>query len=123
MDSGNNRVLRYNPGSNYGVTVATTSFNTPRGMRLDSIGNLYVTDLSQRVIKFPCGRCNTDYFDKYNTITSYSKVYNASTTTYTTTIPTTVTTTTSTTTTSVTTTTASKDNFNILFYHLCIIKR
>jgi hypothetical protein len=58
MDSGNNRVLRYNPGSNYGVTVATTSFNTPRGMRLDSIGNLYVTDLSQRVIKFPCGRCN-----------------------------------------------------------------
>lgn len=55
MDSGNNRILRYNPGSNSGVVVASASFNAPRGMRLDSSGNLFVTDQSHRVIKFPCG--------------------------------------------------------------------
>lgn len=56
MDSGNNRILGYNPGSTFGVTVAAASFNNPRGMRLDPVGNLFVTDLSHRVIKFYCGK-------------------------------------------------------------------
>ena len=54
MDSGNNRLQRWWPGSTYGVTVASASMSNPRGMRLDSLGNLVVADASNsRVLSFP----------------------------------------------------------------------
>ena len=55
MDSGNDRILRYFPNSNQGVTIASAAFSTGRGMRLDSVGNIYVTDLNHRVTRFLCG--------------------------------------------------------------------
>ena len=61
MDAGNNRVLRYDRGSNTGTIVVSGSFSNPRGMRLDSSGNLFVTDLAHRVLKFPCGILLIEY--------------------------------------------------------------
>ncbi len=60
-DAGNNRILRYAPGSTTGVVVAggngagngLNQFNAPVDMRLDRNGNLYVADLNNhRVLKF-----------------------------------------------------------------------
>jgi hypothetical protein len=118
MDAGNNRVLRYDPGSNNGITVATASFNTPRGMRLDSVGNLYVTDLSHRVIKFPCGNSHTNAYSYSIELYSFfsSIVYNATTTTLTTTIPTTVTTITRTSSTTTTTLTPPSSKKLVLIF-------
>jgi hypothetical protein len=57
MDAGNNRVQRFAPGSMTADTIAAMAFNAPRGMRLDTIGNLYVTDQNNhRVIFFRCGK-------------------------------------------------------------------
>lgn len=57
MDAGNNRVQRFASGSTVGETVAAMAFNSPRGMRVDSIGNIYVADTnSHRIIQFRCGK-------------------------------------------------------------------
>ncbi|CAF5052656.1 unnamed protein product, partial [Rotaria sp. Silwood1] len=54
MDSGNNRIQRWWPGSTYGVTVASASLNNPRGMAFDTSGNLAVADESyHRMVLFP----------------------------------------------------------------------
>lgn len=56
MDAGNNRVQRFAPGSTTGETVAAMSFNAPRGMRVDSIGNIFIADsANHRIILFRCG--------------------------------------------------------------------
>ncbi|CAF3803800.1 unnamed protein product [Rotaria magnacalcarata] len=89
MDAGNNRVQRFAPGASLGDTMASMAFSNPRGMRIDSVGNLFIADMSNhRIISFRC-------------------VYNVSTTTITTSTTTSATTTssTSTSTTSTTSTT------------------
>ncbi|CAF3628500.1 unnamed protein product [Rotaria sp. Silwood1] len=54
IDSGNNRIQRWWPGSTYGVTVASASLNNPRGMAFDTSGNLVVADESyHRMVLFP----------------------------------------------------------------------
>ena len=54
MDSGNNRIQRWSPGSTYGVTVASAAMSNPRGLSFDTYGNLVVADLSNhRVLSFP----------------------------------------------------------------------
>ncbi|CAF3633133.1 unnamed protein product [Rotaria sp. Silwood1] len=54
MDSGNNRIQRWWPGSIYGVTVASASLYNPRGMAFDTSGNLVVVDESyHRIVLFP----------------------------------------------------------------------
>ena len=53
IDSGNNRIQRWAPGSTYGVTVASAAMSNPRGLSFDTYGNLVVADLSnQRVLAF-----------------------------------------------------------------------
>ena len=53
MDSGNNRIQRWWPGSTYGITVVSASFYNPRGMTIDPSGNLAVADYSyHRVVLF-----------------------------------------------------------------------
>jgi hypothetical protein len=57
MDAGNNRVQRFAPGSTIADTIVSLTFSSPRGMRLDSIGNLYIADMNnQRVLQFRCGK-------------------------------------------------------------------
>ena len=46
MDSGNNRIQRWWPGSTYGVTVLSGSFWNPRGIVFDPFGNLVIADQS-----------------------------------------------------------------------------
>ena len=46
MDSGNNRIQRWWPGSTYGVTVVAASFSNPRGIAFDPSGNLAIADQS-----------------------------------------------------------------------------
>ena len=54
MDSGNNRIQRWWPGSTYGVTVAAAALSNPRGMAFDPYGNLVVADHSyHRMVLFP----------------------------------------------------------------------
>ena len=54
MDSGNNRIQRWSPGSTYGVTVASASMSNPRGLSFDTYGNLVVADMSNhRIVSFP----------------------------------------------------------------------
>ena len=54
MDTGNNRIQRWWPGSTYGVTVAATSSAYLRGMALDPSGNLVTPDYSyHRILLFP----------------------------------------------------------------------
>jgi cytochrome bd-type quinol oxidase subunit 1 len=54
MDSGNNRIQLWPPGSTFGVTVVSAAMYNPRGMALDPDGNLAVADYSYyRVILFP----------------------------------------------------------------------
>ncbi len=56
MDSGNNRIQRWWPGSTYGVSVVLGSFSNPRGMAFDPFGNLAVADYSyHRVVLFSVG--------------------------------------------------------------------
>ena len=53
MDSGNDRVQRWNPSSTYGVTVAKASLSNAPGFSFDTLGNLIVADMSNhRVISF-----------------------------------------------------------------------
>ncbi|CAF0947181.1 unnamed protein product [Rotaria sordida] len=53
LDSNNNRVQKWYPGSSYGVTVALGSMNLPIGMTFDRLGNLVVADTSyHRIISF-----------------------------------------------------------------------
>lgn len=62
MDAGNNRIQRFAPGSLIADTIAAMTFNNPRGMRLDSIGNLYIADQSNhRVIFYRCGNIQFTY--------------------------------------------------------------
>lgn len=57
MDAGNNRVQRFASGSTTGETIVSMAFNSPRGMRLDSISNIYIADMTnQRVVLFRCGK-------------------------------------------------------------------
>lgn len=60
MDSGNERIQRWWPGSTYGMTVASsTSLYNPRGLVIDALGNLVLADYSyHRVVSFPggCGK-------------------------------------------------------------------
>ncbi len=52
MDSGNNRIQRWWPGSTYGVTVLSGSFLNPRGISFDPSGNLVIADMSySRVVR------------------------------------------------------------------------
>ncbi|CAF4109536.1 unnamed protein product [Rotaria magnacalcarata] len=54
MDSGNNRIQRWWPGSTYGVTMAAAVLSNPRGMAFDPYGNLVVADYSNhRMVLFP----------------------------------------------------------------------
>ncbi|CAF1577914.1 unnamed protein product [Rotaria magnacalcarata] len=46
MDSGNNRIQRWSPGSTYGITLVTAAMSSPRGMSFDNMGNLVVADMS-----------------------------------------------------------------------------
>jgi tripartite motif-containing protein 71 len=53
MDSGNNRIQCWSPGSTYGVTVASAVLGNPRGMAFDPWGNLVVADMSyHRMVMF-----------------------------------------------------------------------
>lgn len=62
MDAGNNRIQRFAPGSLVADTIAAMSFSNPRGMRLDSIGNLYIADQSNhRVVFFRCGKSHSPF--------------------------------------------------------------
>ncbi|CAF4840942.1 unnamed protein product [Rotaria sp. Silwood1] len=63
MDSGNNRIQRWWPGSTYGTTVASSaSMYNPRGLTIDPLGNLVLADCSNhRVVSFAggCGPTTT----------------------------------------------------------------
>jgi hypothetical protein len=53
MDSANNRIQRWWPGSTYGVTIILAALYNPRGMAFDPSGSLAVADYSyQRVLLF-----------------------------------------------------------------------
>ncbi|CAF4113824.1 unnamed protein product, partial [Rotaria magnacalcarata] len=53
VDSSNNRVQRWVPGASYGITVASSTMSNPRGLSLDSSGNIIVADMSlHRIISF-----------------------------------------------------------------------
>ena len=53
MDFSNERVQRWWPGANYGVTVAAANMYNPYGMAFDTLGNIFVADTSyHRVISF-----------------------------------------------------------------------
>lgn len=57
MDAGNNRVQRFAPGATVADTVLSMAFNAPRGMRLDSMGDLYIADMNNhRVILYRCSK-------------------------------------------------------------------
>lgn len=64
VDGGNNRIQRWSPGSTYGVTIASsTSLLDPRGIAIDTLGNLVVADCDRhRVISF-FGRCSKFHRD------------------------------------------------------------
>jgi len=74
-DANNNRVLRYNPGFGNGATasivlgqpnvlsnsagISDSSLNSPRGLGIDSAGNLWIADsANNRVLKFSPGFSN-----------------------------------------------------------------
>ena len=44
MDAGNNRIQRWKPGSTYGVTIVAGTMSNPKGLSMDSLGNLAVAD-------------------------------------------------------------------------------
>ncbi len=46
MDSGNNRIQQWWPGSTYGVTVVAAGFSNPRGIAFDPSGNFAIADYS-----------------------------------------------------------------------------
>lgn len=54
MDSNNNRVQKWWPGANFGVTVvAASSMSGPRGLRFDPFGNMVIADVGMsRVLSF-----------------------------------------------------------------------
>lgn len=57
MDAGNDRIQRFAPGSAIGVTVAAMAFSTPKGMRLDSVGNIFIADQgNHRIVVFKCSK-------------------------------------------------------------------
>jgi hypothetical protein len=57
MDAGNNRVQRFASGSTVGETIISMAFNSPKGMRIDSISNIYIADMSNhRIVAFRCGK-------------------------------------------------------------------
>ncbi len=54
MDSGNNRIQRWSPGSTYGITVVSASLSSPSGMAFDPSGNLVIADMgNHRVVQAP----------------------------------------------------------------------
>jgi DNA-binding beta-propeller fold protein YncE len=64
MDSGNNRIQRWWPGSTYGVTVASGSLYNPRGLAFDPSGNLATADYSyHRVVSFAIACRKYRYID------------------------------------------------------------
>ncbi|CAF3163388.1 unnamed protein product, partial [Rotaria sp. Silwood2] len=53
LDSGNDRIQQWVPGSTFGVTVASVAMGIPKGMAFDPSGNLVVADTgNHRVILF-----------------------------------------------------------------------
>lgn len=54
LDSGNNRIQRWMPGATYGTTVVSSStMSNPKGLAIDTLGNLVVADYSNhRVLSF-----------------------------------------------------------------------
>lgn len=53
MDFSNERVQKWFPGGNFGVTVAATNMYNPYGMTMDPQGNIVIADTSyQRIILF-----------------------------------------------------------------------
>lgn len=53
MDSNNNRVQKWFPGTAYGTTVISAAMNTPRGMHFDPNGNIVISDYAMhRVLSF-----------------------------------------------------------------------
>ncbi|CAF3461229.1 unnamed protein product, partial [Rotaria sp. Silwood2] len=54
MDSGNDRIQRWWPGSTYGVTVAAAVLSNSKGIAFDPFGGLAVADYSNhRIVLFP----------------------------------------------------------------------
>lgn len=53
LDTGNLRVQRWLPGAAYGITVISTSLNSPYGMKVGPSGNIVLADSgNHRVISF-----------------------------------------------------------------------
>lgn len=53
MDSGNNRIQKWPPGSTYGTTMVSAAMYNPRGIAFNPAGDLVVADYSyDRVILF-----------------------------------------------------------------------
>lgn len=53
MDSGNNRIQQWSPNAMFGVTVASASMSSPRGMAFDPSGNLVIADAANdRMVQF-----------------------------------------------------------------------
>jgi len=54
MDSRNNRIQRWSPGSTYGITILSGTFSNPYGIAFDRSGNLAIADSSyNRVVLSP----------------------------------------------------------------------
>jgi hypothetical protein len=53
LDTGNNRVQRWLPGGNYGITVVSATMSNPYGLQFDRLGNMVIADSSYyRIISF-----------------------------------------------------------------------
>lgn len=53
LDSVNDRIQKWALGYNYGTTVLTATMSNPTGMKINSVGNLYISDSSNhRIVTF-----------------------------------------------------------------------
>jgi hypothetical protein len=51
LDDANSRIQKWFPGSTFGTTILSATFNDPLGMELDQFGNLYVADANYHRIQ------------------------------------------------------------------------